>query len=272
MKLVDYGGFKNWVPLNALLYSPNQGFQNGNGNRDFAIVTLHGGQGNAMGGINLWLAPYLATKGYTVIAPNKRNSGRYSYTSNFDWCEEDIKSVIDYLETKIHSKKVVLIGHSGGAAETIYYQGKTQDKRVIALVLMGTPLFPEDTWEGRDDEKGALELSLLHMNDEKPFFLDGCYSDGMYVTAEHFVSHWAPDSNNNTRKWIGKVSVPIFFIDGEKPLNILCNPQASLQLQKLASSSPRTECQIMEGISHGFGEHLDETADVIGNWLDKLCS
>ncbi len=44
-----------------------------------------------MSGINVWLAPYLASRGYTVFSPNKRNSGRLYHTSIFDWCEDDIR-------------------------------------------------------------------------------------------------------------------------------------------------------------------------------------
>ena len=258
LRLVDYSGFKH-APLNGLLYSPKIA---ASPRRRFSIVTLHGGEGFAMGGINIWLAPYLASKGYTVIAPNKRNSGRFFYTSEFDHCQEDIASVLAYLETKLPYSQDVLVGHSMGAAEAVYYQAKTQDKKVLALVLMGAPLWPENIWQGRSEMKSRLNLAYDHLSDETPFFLDGDYSDGMYVTARHFVSYWSPDSNNNIRKWIGKVTVPILLVDGSKSLNVLCNPESSLQIQKLASSSPKVDCKIMQDTSHSFmvrpplqGEH-----------------
>ena len=52
-----------------------------------------------MSGINIWLAPFLASKGYTTLALNKRNSGKLFYKSLFGWCKADISSAISFLET-----------------------------------------------------------------------------------------------------------------------------------------------------------------------------
>jgi pimeloyl-ACP methyl ester carboxylesterase len=167
VKIVDYGSDRastkeHVVMPNALFYSPTLKSTT----RDTAIITLHGSEGYAMSGINVWLAPYIATKGYSVIAPNKRNSGKHFYKSLFDWCEEDIASIIDYLETcDDHFRKVTIIGHSLGAVEAVFYQGKTQDKRVVAMVLMGAPIWPEKIWN-----EDKLKLAQSHLEDETTFF------------------------------------------------------------------------------------------------------
>lgn len=77
LRLIDYGSDERGL-LNALLYEPNSVSRADS--RQFAIITLHGSEGHAMSGINLWLSPYLATRGYSVVCPNKRNSVKSYYT------------------------------------------------------------------------------------------------------------------------------------------------------------------------------------------------
>jgi hypothetical protein len=64
LTLVEYG-VSGKLRLNSLLREPDSA--GGDGKKDkTGIITLHGSEGNAMSGINLWLAPYLATPGEAV--------------------------------------------------------------------------------------------------------------------------------------------------------------------------------------------------------------
>lgn len=63
----------------------------------------------------------------------------------FDWCEADLARLINYVEKILGFSQVVLIGHSLGATEAVYYKGKTSDRRVIALGLLGAPVWPRNS-------------------------------------------------------------------------------------------------------------------------------
>ena len=66
--LVDYCSEPN-RRLNALLYKADGAYSR---RRALGVISLRGSEGNAMNGINIWLAPFLASKGYTTLALNKK--------------------------------------------------------------------------------------------------------------------------------------------------------------------------------------------------------
>ena len=255
--LVDYASTRDlW--LNAILHKAIDSTQKGKG---MGVITLHGSEGTAMSGINVWLAPHLASRGYTVLSTNKRNSGKGYYRSSFEWCLTDIAAAVRFLERTERLDRVVLIGHSLGAAEAAYYAGKTKDEHVKALVLLGAPL-----WQKAILNKDILSLAERHREDKKFLIDDG---DAMPASPEHYLSYWAPGSNNDIRKWIGKVNVPILNIGHAVRLNSLCNAKASRRVGELATGSPEVRTVIVKGASHSFAGHLKETESIVSDWLDS---
>lgn len=256
--LVDYVSTPNlW--LNGLLHESDS--RSPSKNHEFGIITLHGSEGSAMSGINVWLAPFLASRGRVVLAPNKRNSGTSFHKSLFEWCEDDISNAICFLGEAEGLTRVALIGHSLGAAEAVFYSGKTHDRRIAALVLMGAPLWPRAIINRKN-----LALAQRHRRDSSFHIYD---KDGMPVSAAHYLSYWAPGSGNDIRNWIGKVRVPILNVAHELPLNHLCNEQASLRIAKLAPASPRVDTVTVEGAPHSFAGHLRETELQVFKWLEN---
>ena len=256
--LVNYV-FTRDVWLNALLHKPIDASRI---SRRLGVITLHGSEGTAMSGINAWLAPYLASKGYAVLSPNKRDSGKAYYRSSFDWCKDDIASAIRFMKSAEGLEGVALVGHSLGATEATYYAGKTKDRSVRTLVLLGAPLWPKNVLS-----RDKLSLAERHQGDKKFLIDDG---DGMPVSADHYLSYWAPGSNNDIRKWIGKVNVPILNVGHAIRLNSLCNAQASRRIEKLAIHSAGTKTVIIKGAPHSFAGHLRETGSLVSAWLDSV--
>ena len=157
----------------------------------------------------------------------------------------------------------MLIGHSLGSTEAIYYQGKTQDKRIVALGIVGPGVWPRDIIN-----KAKLDAAREHANDEPSYFIQS--RNSQLVSARHYLSYWLPGSNNDVRKWIGRVSVPLLVLGHSMRLNELCNAEASLKLSNLANNSPKVEFKIIDVAPHSFAGHHEEVASIIIEWLDSV--
>jgi len=75
------------------------------------------------------LGKELIKKGWQVLFVNARNHGKSdsdSYTTMVKFIE-DLNSALSYVKNTFPGKKVVLIGHSLGAATSIYVSGKNQE-------------------------------------------------------------------------------------------------------------------------------------------------
>lgn len=248
-------------PLNGVLHEPGPADKTRRKKRS-GIVALHGSEGSALSGINTWLAPFLALKGYLVLSANTRSSGSSYYLSIFDWCEDDLRHAVDFLEKDRAATNVVLIGHSLGAAEAVFYQGKTHDPRVKGLVLLGAPLWPRDVLD-----PGKLRLASKHLEDEG-YLMEA--EDGMPVSVEHYMSYWGPESNNDIRKWIGSVDVPILNIAHGLRINELCNEEASRKISTLAANSPKVTTIAISEVGHSFAGHFEEAESAVLDWLEQL--
>ena len=80
---------------------------------------------------------FLASKGYRVVAHDRRGHGRSSQPydgHNMDQYADDLSEVIEHLNLK----DVVLIGHSTGGGEITRYMGRHGTKRVAKAVLISS--------------------------------------------------------------------------------------------------------------------------------------
>ena len=90
---------------------------------------------------------------------------------------------------------------------------------------------------------------------------------GMPVSAKHYVSYWGEGSNNDIRRWLGEVRVPILNVAHGIPLNELCNEYSSRQISELAAASPEVKTITVDGAPHSFAGHLMETSSIVTNYL-----
>jgi non-heme chloroperoxidase len=98
------------------------------------VVFSHGWPLNA----DMWeyQMTYLASRGYRVVAHDRRGFGRSSQPwsgYDYDTFADDLAAVID----KLDLKNVVLVGHSMGGGEVARYIGRHGTKRVAKAVLIG---------------------------------------------------------------------------------------------------------------------------------------
>ena len=106
--------------MKGALYRPEPGRE-----RNVAVLLIHR-VNNYLGHIAAW---ELADRGYIVLAMNSRFDNNEA-SVNWEVIAQDVKSGMEYLRKQPGVRKVILFGHSGGAATLGFYQ---------AVAEKGTP-------------------------------------------------------------------------------------------------------------------------------------
>jgi non-heme chloroperoxidase len=119
------------------------------------VVFIHGWPLNA----DMWeyQMNYLASRGYRVVAHDRRGFGRSSqpWTGyDYDTFADDVAAVIDQLDLK----DVILVGHSMGGGDVARYIGRHGTKRIAKAVLIGavTPFMLKTA-----DNPTGLDMSVF---------------------------------------------------------------------------------------------------------------
>jgi non-heme chloroperoxidase len=117
---------------------------------------------------------YLASRGYRVIAHDRRGHGRSSQPwqgNDMDTYADDLATIVDALNLR----DAIHVGHSAGGGEVVRYIGRYGTGRVAKVVLIGaiTPLMLRTP-----ANPGGLPLSVFDgirsavLNDRAQFFKD----------------------------------------------------------------------------------------------------
>jgi len=253
------------------------------------ILPIHGTNGNFYSNVVGFIAPELADCGYTALAMNLRNHDHLFATSRFEDCLLDLKAGIARLKDE-GCDRIVLIGHSLGCTEAVFYLAQTHDPSVAALVLMGAHLdLRGDTWRfftatNPDNPKGAYERMLTQCRrwiaegkrEQLVVFPQGAPDPSLNLpirwgaqSAASFVSYRSPESACNASAWIGHAKVPILF--AAHPIaNTGARPEFSEALCRLARSSPKAEVRIIPGADHFYNNVEAKTVGIVAAWIEEM--
>jgi pimeloyl-ACP methyl ester carboxylesterase len=246
------------------------------------LIYVHGRRLNALGGGADFLPQLLANFGYTTLAINKRNSGIYNETSLFDEVLNDIHGAVQFMGNKGYGN-LVLMGHSLGGTEIIFYKAQTNDPKVKALILFGAaadlkgknsieyfsavdPKNPRNAYEeflskARSlvkEGKGDTIMSMPVTLPSGPIFSP--------ITAETFISYRSPESNCSALKWIGMIKVPVFSLLPKKDIHAIVDGK----ILHNEVSSPLSECVEIEDADHFFKGYEEIAAEKAFDWLIKI--
>jgi len=117
---------------------------------------------------------YLASKGFRVIAHDRRGHGRSAQPwdgHNMDQYADDLAELITHLDLR----DAVLVGHSTGGGEVARYIGRHGTKRVAKAVLIGavTPVMIKSEANPDGVEKAVFdEIREGVINDRAAFFYE----------------------------------------------------------------------------------------------------
>jgi len=257
-----------------------------------AVIWIHGW------GVNFYQPNYvaigraLAERGYTCITGNTRmhdlgNVEKYrggkrlrggGYWGIASEQTRDLAAWIDFAEAR-GFKKVVLVGHSAGAAAVREYQAEKQDARVVGLVLASGSIGPG---AASDSNQVAEATRLLAAGEGDALVRDPKRSFPSYISAATLLDIANPPSpesidffgvrTTTTNPPITRIRCPLlaFFgtrgdIDGEKGLELL---KSCIKRQQ--SGPRRVDTVMIRGADHMYADEEGQVAEIIAKWADTL--
>ena len=111
--------------------------------RDTAVIFVHGVEHFWFLGPTMFLAPALASRGFTTLGYNGVHSGLTFRHSSFDDAVDEVDDAIRFIKERGFSR-IVLFGHSLGTPIIERYAGMQPDNRLAGMVIMG----PHDNLPG----------------------------------------------------------------------------------------------------------------------------
>ncbi|MCK5034200.1 MAG: alpha/beta fold hydrolase [Calditrichia bacterium] len=195
------------------------------------------------------LAKVLVKKDWQILFVNARNHGKSdsdSFTTMVKFIE-DLNSVLEFIKNKYPKRKIILIGHSLGAATSIYVSSKNQD--ILGLVSISS----------FSDVGTTMERSFLkkHM----PHWIIKYVLKYVEYRIGLKIEELSPENN------IKKIEQPLLLLHGTKdkivPINE-CN-----QLYKRCGPN-NSKQHIIEGANHSNILENDNTFKAILDFLKIL--
>jgi dienelactone hydrolase len=254
-----------------------------------AIVWVHGW------GVNFYSPSYIsigrtfAEKGYMFISVNTRmhdlanvegykggkrvrGGGYWGIASDQT---KDIAAWIDFAESK-GFKKIILIGHSAGAAAVREYQSERQDNRVAGLVLASGSVDPSPPI---DSSQYVQALPLMSENKGEELIKDPKRSFPSYISAATFmdIATSPPEYKDFfgvhvSGAGITKIHFPILAFYGtnddvgnEKTLELL---KTSIQKQPTGPVSVTTA--MIKGADHMYMGQEAQIVEVSTKWIEDI--
>jgi dienelactone hydrolase len=271
--------------INAgLLFHPKK-----DSTKPIAIIWVHGW------GVNFYSPSYIsigrafAGKGYTCISVNTRmhdlanvegykNGKRVRGGGYWGIASEqtkDISAWIDFAESK-GFKKIILIGHSAGAAAVREYQSEKQDNHVSGLVFASGSVDPSPPI---DSSQYVQALPLMSQNKGDELLKDPKRSFPSYISAATFmdIANSPPEYKDffgvhTANAGITKIHCPVLAFYGtngdignEKTLTLL---DSSIKKQTKGPVSVTTA--MIKGAEHMYMGNEAEVVEVITKWIDDV--
>ncbi len=246
-------------------------------------------------GVNFYSPSYIsigtafADRGYTCIAVNTRmhdlanvegykngkrvrGGGYWGIASDQT---KDISAWMDFAKSK-GFKKIILVGHSAGAAAVREYESERQDNRVSGLVFASGSVDPSPPI---DSSQYVLALPLMSENKGEELIKDPKRSFPSYISAATFmdIANSPPEYKDffgvhTADAGITKIHCPILAFYGtdgdignEKTLELL---KASIQKQPKGPVSVTTD--MIKGAEHMYMGKESQVVEVITKWIEDI--
>jgi pimeloyl-ACP methyl ester carboxylesterase len=257
--------------------------------KPLAVIWVHGW------GVNFYSPSYIAIgrafaeRGYTFISVNTRmhdlanvegyKSGKRvrggGYWGIASDQTKDIAGWVDFAQSK-GFKKIILIGHSAGAAAVREYQSAFQDNRVSGLVLASGSVDPAPPI---DSSQYVQARPLMSEDKGDELIKDPKRSFPSYISAATFmdIANSPPGYKdffgvNTPNAGITKIQCPILAFYGtnddignERTLELL---KSSIQKQPTGPVSVTTT--IIKGADHMYMGQEIQTAEAIIKWVENI--
>lgn len=214
-----------------------------------------------------------------VFRFDKKGSKKSFYSGTakerFEDCTHDIKGAVRAMKLLRYSN-IVLQGQSTGCQKITYYQYKTRDKNVKALVLMA----PADDYNlarktlGKKFSKAVKIAKQMVRNGRGDELIPSWISK---YTAKRFLSFADPKNAeaqlfnyDGDLKMFSKITVPILAIFGSKEQYALKPVRKYMRILESKTNSKKFAWKIIKGGNHTCEGKEAELARTVIKWLASL--
>ncbi|MBI4144432.1 alpha/beta fold hydrolase [Candidatus Woesearchaeota archaeon] len=215
------------------------------------------------------------TRGHDALAKSHSvKGGKKNIGTNlevFEHCIRDIKGAINALK-KLGFSSFILAGHSTGCQKVTYYQYKTKDRRVKALVLLA----PADDFNIQKKSSAkkfskVVKLAEALVKKRKPEVVLDVF-DGF--SAQRFLSIASPKrvesrlfNYDSKLKEFSSITVPVYACFGSKEEYATKPVKTLLSILARKTNSVFFTPVVVKNANHGFNHHEEELARSVLKWL-----
>lgn len=268
------------LPYKGITLNANLELAVGKTTADGVILITHAGLAHRGMELYVYLQKLFKERGYNTLAINlslglNNRLGMYdcqvTHRHRYTDAADEIGAWVNWLQ-KQGVKRVALLGHSRGGAETALYAAEQANPLVQAVVLLAP-----DTRETNDAaayQKSykkplapLLEKAQKLVKEGKGGTVlehaDLLYCPDTSVTADTFVSYYGPDPRLDTAYLIPKIRKPTLVV-------IAGNDEVVLNDKKFAAlaDGDRVQIKVIAGAGHFFRDlDADDAVDVISVFL-----
>ena len=215
---------------------------------------------------------FFVTRGYRVIAHDRRGHGRSTQVSNghdLDHYADDLAAVTEHLDLK----NAIHVGHSTGGGEVVRYAGRHGQSRIAAMVLMSAvpPLMvktasnpggtPKSVFEGLQQQLATNRTQFYYDFASGPFYgynrpgakpeqgiILNWWRQGMMGGAKAHYDGIVAFSQTDFTEDLKKITVPTLIMHGDDDQVVPYADSAPLTHKLVKNSQLKT----FHGYPHGM--------------------
>jgi pimeloyl-ACP methyl ester carboxylesterase len=173
---------------------------------DIGVVLLHGKWGKPAGYIAP-LASALTSEGFLVVAPELPWSTAREYDKDMEQAMAEVDAAVADLRRR-GVRKIVVGGHSMGAAAALHYAGRTKVDGLLIVALGHYPDSPKIREVTGSGVERAREMIAAGKGDERASFEDfntGNKRKSVTSPARSYLSYFEPQGPMNSDRNAAKV-------------------------------------------------------------------
>lgn len=276
--------------LDGLLFEPDQ-------KSSIGVLHIHGMAGNFYENIFLdSMAEEYTKAGYAFLTVN--TSGHDSIADlaiigekeqhkrvgqifeKFEDCVSDIDAWLKFFKSKGYDK-LILQGHSLGAAKVVYYLYKKPESDFVALVTASPPDMlglARVEAEEKNFERDFAEAKKLVAEGRGRTFLSNIIWNWYYISAETYLNIVAdgaetdvfPILRGGDFKELENIKIPILAFYGGTDDAAVFSPEKDLGIIKKHLKNKKSKTLLIGTAPHSYFKHEKQTALVVVDWLKEI--